>query len=127
MTISYATRAAIAALPGKTLQPWKDGDERCHCTHCDLCGELYRTVDIGTHETECQAALMKAIGSAANSKPTAEDTQAIKIGRAALLVAEARDAYIASDLPSADWLEFAKLTSATITPEIKKAIAEEAE
>lgn len=61
MTISYATRAAIAALPGKTVARWKDGDPGCHCTHCDLCGELYRTEDIGAHEGECQAALIVAL------------------------------------------------------------------
>lgn len=61
MTIRYETRAAIAALPGKTLRPWKDGDARCHCTHCALCGEAYRTEDIAQHEDECQAALLEAL------------------------------------------------------------------
>lgn len=61
MTIRHETRAAIAALPGKTLRPWKDGDARCHCTHCALCGELYRTEDIAKHEDECQAALLEAL------------------------------------------------------------------
>jgi hypothetical protein len=63
MTIEYATRQAIADLPGKTVQPWRDDDARCHCTHCDLCGELYRTLDIDVHERECQAALLAAIGA----------------------------------------------------------------
>ncbi len=61
MSIAYETRQAIASLPGKTVERWKDGDKPCHCTHCDLCGVLYRTDDIGTHEAECQAALLAVI------------------------------------------------------------------
>lgn len=59
--IEHKTRAAIAALPGKTVQPWRSGEKPCHCTHCDLCGDLYRTEDIGKHIDECQAALIKAL------------------------------------------------------------------
>jgi hypothetical protein len=32
--------------------PWKDGDARCHCTHCDCCGFLFRTEDLGQHQRE---------------------------------------------------------------------------
>lgn len=34
-------------------KPWRDGDERCHCTHCDWCGRLYRTADIWRHREVC--------------------------------------------------------------------------
>ena len=61
MSTSYETRAAIASLPGKTVRPWKSGDEPCHCTHCDLCGVLFRTIDIGAHIDECQKALIAAL------------------------------------------------------------------
>lgn len=64
MTINYSTRAAIADLPGKKIKPWRDGDGRCHCTHCDLCGDLYRTSDISKHEIECQAALLLVLDRA---------------------------------------------------------------
>lgn len=39
----YEARAAIAALPGKSVQPWRDGDAREHCSHCRLCGMCYPT------------------------------------------------------------------------------------
>lgn len=62
MTITYETRLAIASLPGKTVQPWRDGDTSgFQCSQCDLCGVLYRTEDIGKHEAECQAALVAAL------------------------------------------------------------------
>lgn len=64
MTIRHETRAAIAALPGKTVQPWRDGDARCHCTHCDLCGDIFATEVFSRHEDECQAALLKALADA---------------------------------------------------------------
>lgn len=54
-------RAAIAALPGKTVQPWKDGDQRCHCSHCALCGDCYPTEVLNEHEQECRAAVLKAL------------------------------------------------------------------
>lgn len=63
--ITYQVRGAIRALPGKTVQPWRDGDERCHCTHCDLCGDLYPTSVHSQHVTECNAALLKALTDAA--------------------------------------------------------------
>ena len=59
--LNYNVRAAIAALPGKTVKPWGDGDKPCHCTHCDLCGLLFRTLDIATHVNECERALLSVI------------------------------------------------------------------
>lgn len=34
-------------------KPWRDGDERCHCSHCSACGRLYRTADIARHREIC--------------------------------------------------------------------------
>ena len=31
---------------------WRDGDARCHCTHCDACGLLFRTEDLATHQRQ---------------------------------------------------------------------------
>lgn len=79
--IKYETLQAIRALPGKTVQPWKDGDPRCHCTHCSLCGALYRTEDIGKHIDECQAALIKALKSEMEN-PVTEQLREDHIARA---------------------------------------------
>lgn len=61
--------AAIAALPGKTILPWRDGDERCHCSHCELCGDLFRTSEYTQHTAECRAALLKALTPPAAASP----------------------------------------------------------
>lgn len=31
------------------IAPWKDGDPYVHCTHCDCCGFLFRTVELPQH------------------------------------------------------------------------------
>jgi hypothetical protein len=58
----HAHPAEILALFGGDDGPrsWRDGDPRCHCTHCDDCGRLYRTVDHREHLTHCPA--VKAVG-----------------------------------------------------------------
>ena len=43
----------IAAL-ADAVSPWRDGDERCHCTHCSSCGSLFRTQDVYTHQKHCE-------------------------------------------------------------------------
>lgn len=48
-----AVRQRLAGALGP--QRWKDGDERCHCTHCEACGVMFRTVDIPAHRLECWA------------------------------------------------------------------------
>lgn len=60
-TNAYATRAAIANLPGKTVKPWRTGDTRCHCSHCDLCHDCFPTERLSAHQAECQGALMAVL------------------------------------------------------------------
>lgn len=57
----HEVHEAIASLPGKTVKPWRDGDARCHCSHCDLCGDCYPTNVLHDHEQECCAAVLKAL------------------------------------------------------------------
>lgn len=55
--------AALAALPVDGPRPWRDGDPRCHCTHCDGCGRLFRTEDIAAHRSRCHVVrLGRAMG-----------------------------------------------------------------
>lgn len=46
-------RAIITACSPGEPRPWRDGDERCHCTHCNGCGRLYRSADIEAHRDVC--------------------------------------------------------------------------
>ncbi len=46
-------RAIIKACSPREPKPWSDGDPRCHCTHCDSCWRMYRTVDIDAHRLGC--------------------------------------------------------------------------
>lgn len=34
-------------------RPWRDGDPRVHCTHCNACHDLYPTADIARHREVC--------------------------------------------------------------------------
>ena len=34
------------------VKPWRDGDPRCHCTHCQCCGWLFPSVEIEQHLKE---------------------------------------------------------------------------
>jgi hypothetical protein len=43
-------------------RPWRDGDPRCHCTHCDSCWRLYRTEDINAHRNVCPMRLLQVRG-----------------------------------------------------------------
>ena len=45
--------ALVKPLTAKGPAPWRDGDKRCHCTHCDYCGRLFRSAEIGAHRDVC--------------------------------------------------------------------------
>lgn len=34
------------------IDRWRDGDERTHCTHCDACGQLFRTGELSLHKQQ---------------------------------------------------------------------------
>jgi hypothetical protein len=53
MAACPACRKIEAMIAQLKLKPWKDGDPRCHCTHCDWCKLLFRTEDIAEHRKEC--------------------------------------------------------------------------
>ena len=36
----------------RTIQPWRDGDERTGCNHCPCCGYLFRISEIVAHINE---------------------------------------------------------------------------
>lgn len=44
--------AALLADAGR-VKPWKDGDARCHCSHCPGCGDIFPTSAIGMHQPAC--------------------------------------------------------------------------
>ena len=50
--------AFVLACPDDGPKPWQDGDPRCHCTHCEGCGRLYRTEDIQMHRDVCVIGLV---------------------------------------------------------------------
>lgn len=53
MAACPACQKTAAMIEKLTIKPWKDGDKRCHCTHCDWCNQLFPTEHIAAHRAEC--------------------------------------------------------------------------
>ncbi len=48
---SELTMETLVELQTDPSRTWQDGDERCHCSHCRYCGQMYPTY-AGFHKHE---------------------------------------------------------------------------